>query len=98
MAWGTTSGRTAPLPPDWARRRAAAITAAGGTCTTTGCGEPATDVDHVTPAHLGGTDHPGNLVALCGPCHRTKTTAEAIAQQARYRAAARRTITHPLDR
>jgi 5-methylcytosine-specific restriction endonuclease McrA len=29
------------------------------------CGRPATDVDHIWPRRLGGSDHPGNLQALC---------------------------------
>jgi 5-methylcytosine-specific restriction enzyme A len=30
------------------------------------CGRPAAHVDHITPVHAGGTDHPANLQALCG--------------------------------
>lgn len=37
---------------------------------------PATEVDHVVPKAHGGTDHPSNLQAICGPCHRAKTARE----------------------
>ena len=33
------------------------------------CGEPADEVHHIRPRHLGGTDHPRNLVPLCEACH-----------------------------
>jgi hypothetical protein len=33
---------------------------------------PATDVDHIWPRRLGGTDHVSNLRAACGPCNKTK--------------------------
>jgi 5-methylcytosine-specific restriction endonuclease McrA len=36
------------------------------------CGGPATVTDHVIPKALGGTDHPTNLVAACGPCNSRK--------------------------
>lgn len=41
------------------------------------CGAPATDVDHITPRHLGGTDDPTNLAPLCRTCHQQKTLTEA---------------------
>jgi 5-methylcytosine-specific restriction endonuclease McrA len=37
----------------------------------------ATDVDHIVPLHLGGSNADANLQALCGPCHRDKTSREA---------------------
>ena len=46
------------------------------------CGQPAAEVDHITPLTLGGTDDDANLQALCTPCHRTKTQAEARAGRA----------------
>jgi hypothetical protein len=36
-------------------------------------------VDHIVPKHLGGTDEPSNLQAICKPCHDAKTAAEALA-------------------
>lgn len=40
----------------------------------------ATDVDHIVNKARGGGDEPENLQSLCGPCHRTKTAKEKIAQ------------------
>ncbi len=40
------------------------------------CAEPATEVDHVTPRRLGGTDDPGNLQPLCRAHHSAKTNRE----------------------
>ncbi len=40
-------------------------------------------VDHITPKAKGGTDDPGNLQAICEPCHRAKTQAEAAEAQGR---------------
>jgi 5-methylcytosine-specific restriction endonuclease McrA len=36
------------------------------------CGEAATEVDHVAPRARGGATSPGNLVAVCRPCNKTK--------------------------
>lgn len=51
------------------------------------CGARATHIDHVVPRHLGGSDHPRNLAALCRACHQRKTSREANA--ARYARALR---------
>lgn len=37
------------------------------------CGEPATEVHHITPLSHGGTHDVGNLVALCKRCHSSIT-------------------------
>ena len=50
-------------------------------CLAQGRATPATEVDHVTPKSLGGTDEPENLSAICSPCHQAKTQAEAAAAQ-----------------
>ena len=44
-------------------------------------GEPF-EVDHITPLVLGGANAEGNLRALCGPCHKTKTAGD-VAQKAK---------------
>ena len=36
----------------------------------------ATDLDHITPRSLGGTEEPDNLQALCHSCHSIKTAKE----------------------
>jgi 5-methylcytosine-specific restriction endonuclease McrA len=41
----------------------------------------ATEVDHRTPKHLGGSDDPANLQSLCKPCHRAKSAAEEAARR-----------------
>lgn len=40
------------------------------------CGQPATDVDHITPKSRGGTDNLDNLQSLCHACHTRKTMRE----------------------
>lgn len=44
---------------------------------------PASEVDHVVPKHLGGTDEFSNLAAINEDCHKAKTQREA--QEARRR-------------
>ena len=53
------------------------------TCAKAGRVTPATAVDHIKPKAQGGTDDPGNLAAICDPCHRAKTAAEAAQAQGR---------------
>jgi 5-methylcytosine-specific restriction protein A len=36
----------------------------------------ATEVDHIRPLHMGGTDDGANLQGLCHECHRKKTAQE----------------------
>lgn len=43
-----------------------------------GCRLPASEVDHVTPKHLGGTDDYDNLAAINEDCHKLKTRREAL--------------------
>jgi 5-methylcytosine-specific restriction endonuclease McrA len=70
--------RSAPLPDDWPQLRATILSVHRGLCHV--CQKPgATEVDHVMPAHLGGTDHPTNLRPIHTSCHRTKTGREAQA-------------------
>lgn len=38
---------------------------------------PSTEVDHVVPKCLGGSDGRHNLAGICRPCHLTKSAAEA---------------------
>ncbi|MGE0133749.1 MAG: HNH endonuclease [Dehalococcoidia bacterium] len=79
--------RTAPLPRHWAALRKAVLHTHRGVCHV--CGLPgATEVDHITPASRGGTDHPSNLAPIHGRrdviegraktnCHGAKTAREA---------------------
>ncbi|MBC7238294.1 MAG: HNH endonuclease [Chloroflexi bacterium] len=52
-------------------------------CQRKGCITPATEVDHITPKAKGGAEDSGNLEAICGPCHKAKTEAEAAEAQGR---------------
>jgi 5-methylcytosine-specific restriction protein A len=40
------------------------------------CGAPATEVDHIIPIRLGGSNDAANLQALCKSCHSAKTARE----------------------
>ena len=37
----------------------------------------ATEVDHITPKSMGGSDDPSNLQAICSRCHKLKTHSES---------------------
>ncbi|MFE6541595.1 HNH endonuclease [Streptomyces rochei] len=79
-AW-TGSNRRETLPRNWARLRRRVIRRDGGQCTAhhsdgTRCPEPGTDVDHVIPASLGGSDDMDNLALLCSWHHRRKSSSE----------------------
>lgn len=82
---GSQGRRSVPLPKGWARRtRPRILRRDGHACqwpVVTGgiCGAPATDVDHITPAHLGGADADDNYWALCRWHHDRKTGREASA-------------------
>lgn len=36
-----------------------------------------TELDHIIPLHLGGSDSDSNRQALCSDCHKAKTASEA---------------------
>jgi 5-methylcytosine-specific restriction protein A len=65
--------RRSPLPPEWDKTiRPAILERDGHVCQLrlSGCSVAATEVHHIR----GHDDHrPGNLMAVCGPCHRTET-------------------------
>ena len=76
--------RSTPLPKGWDRIRQRILRRDRRKCRwpkadDTICGEPATDVDHKTPAYLGGTDEDDNLWTLCRYHHNKKTAGEASA-------------------
>jgi 5-methylcytosine-specific restriction endonuclease McrA len=58
---------TGPMPPGWAKLRAACLARDGGMCVL--CGAPATDADHIVPRAQGGSDDLANLRSLCHRCH-----------------------------
>ena len=55
----------------WEKLRQEIIDRDGGKCVR--CGEPANEVDHITPKSRKGKDIKSNLRLLCGKCHRIKT-------------------------
>lgn len=62
------------------------------------CGNPGTEVDHITPVSQGGTHDLDNLQLLCRRCHKAKTNrerAEARAKAQTNPKATRPTPTHP---
>ena len=54
-------------------------------CQREGRATPATECDHITPKSQGGTDHLGNLQAICTDCHNAKTAQEAADAQRELR-------------
>ena len=74
MSWGAGRG------PGWGRLRTQVLERDNHLCCLrfdAVCVDDATQVDHRTPKHLGGTDDLDNLQSVCGPCHRLKTADEA---------------------
>ncbi|MGW6531462.1 HNH endonuclease [Streptomyces venezuelae] len=76
------SNRRAELPPDWYTRiRPQVLDRDSHRCQS--CGQTATDVDHIGDKH----DHRLiNLQALCGWCHRKKTSRQGNYSPNRVRA------------
>ncbi|MCL2582960.1 MAG: HNH endonuclease [Streptosporangiales bacterium] len=69
------------MPPGWSSSTVPRILARDGyRCQQ--CGAPAAEVDHV----VRGIEDDSNLRALCVPCHRDKTQAEAAAARKARRA------------
>lgn len=100
MAWSTSS-RRASLPRDWPRTVRRIKRRDGYQCTTrwsTGarCAQPGTDVDHIIPVCLGGSDEDDNLALLCSWCHARKSAAEGGRAAGRVRVRSERlATTHP---
>jgi 5-methylcytosine-specific restriction enzyme A len=86
MAWSADrpSPRNATRPPDWKRRRAAAIQRDGGQCYVCG-GLGADEADHVTPISQGGTHDLSNLRAIHHNCAAKKNAKEASTARWKYR-------------
>jgi len=77
--WGGPRTATA----GWKKLRRTVLDRDRGICHL--CGQAGADlVDHVKPVSLGGTDDLDNLAAAHDdPCHRRKTSAEAVAARAK---------------
>ena len=67
---------------EWRKKRAAVLKRDRYLCQCADCKGrrlPASEVDHVTPKHLGGSDDSDNLAAINVDCHKRKTQAESAA-------------------
>lgn len=76
----TTSSTSRGYGYSWQKARLRVLLRDCGLCQTclkVGRTTMATEVDHVVPKFEGGTDDPGNLSAICGPCHTAKTAEES---------------------
>ncbi len=92
MSQWANSKRREELPADWQRLRRRVLRRDGNRCThltydKKRCDEVATEVDHVVPHSLGGSDSESNLAAICTFHHQAKSSAEggAAAQAIRKR-------------
>ena len=82
MPW-SSSDRREELPSNWDKLRQEALDRDGRRCRWSGCGQPATDVDHVRR----GNDHRlQNLQSLCAWHHQIKTNQESAAERREQRA------------
>src|SRR5215218_7346506 len=89
-----TSTRKATLPPGWDHTRARILKRDAYACTV--CGHVATEVDHITPHHMGGTDDDTNLTSLCRTHHAHKSSLEGHDAMRRARARVTRQVPrHP---
>lgn len=86
MPW---EGNPRTTTPQWRATRLRILERDHWTCQHPGCGQHATQVDHIINDAAGGTDDDSNLQALCTPHHRTKSANEGAA--ARWRTRATRT-------
>ena len=76
--WGSGRGGR-----PWRRKRAAILVRDEYTCQACGIITLKLEVDHIVNRARGGLDDEENLQALCIPCHKLKTAAEAAAGAAR---------------
>lgn len=82
MPWG----RGYTQPPGWSATRARVLARDGHRCyvyDVAVCVGMATEVDHLINQATGGSHDDANLRAICAPCHRRKTAAEASAARPR---------------
>ena len=86
MAWSKLSRHERGYDSKWTKLRLTILARdlhLCQTCAALGRPTPATEVDHRIPKAKGGTDDPGNLMAICSPCHKAKSLAEAAQAQGR---------------
>jgi len=76
---GAWSGKSRGYGHSWRVLRAAILERDGHLCQPcrrAGRLTVASEVDHITPRSMGGTESPENLQAICKTCHSRKTAAE----------------------
>lgn len=80
MAWAHDKSRHARgYGREWVRTRDAIMQRDSylcQPCLAKGRPTPATQVDHIKPKAIGGTDEAENLQAICDVCHDAKTAAD----------------------
>jgi 5-methylcytosine-specific restriction protein A len=78
-----------PLGTRWRSTRTRILTRDGYQCTRvlkgSRCTNTATEVDHIHPRSLGGTDDDSNLASLCHAHHAEKTKRESAAARWKHR-------------
>ena len=78
MTWSTNKRSRDTSSHAWRRQRVVILMRDRGVCHVCHLAG-ATEVDHIVPVSLGGTDDPSNLAAICSPCHAKKSSAEGNA-------------------
>lgn len=68
------SNKRSNMPSNWDRLRRKALR--GVKACEKCCGPGPFEVDHIIPRHLGGSNDPDNLQALCHSCHAAKSASE----------------------
>ena len=86
MSWGEQGS---DMGTRWHVIRRRVLRASDGVCGLCGS-QGACEVDHIVPRHMGGSDDPGNLMAVCRQCHARKSSAEGHAVLRRRRALRKR--------
>ena len=83
-------------PHTWQATRQHVINRAGGLCQAAeGCLIAGTEVDHIVPRAVGGSDTAENLQLLCQWHHRQKTNAELKQTRKKISPPYRETLKHP---
>ena len=86
MAWSKLSRHERGYGSAWTKTRLIIIARDKGLCQPclrNGKPVPFSQVDHVKPKAIGGTDDHDNLQCICAECHKLKTDAEAASAQGR---------------
>lgn len=80
MAWSKVSRHERGYGTAWDKLRKLILARDKGLCQPClrgGKAKTGNTVDHIKPKAKGGTDDPGNLEVICGPCHTDKTAIDS---------------------